>query len=371
MTVQVVDWLLPPWLLWSGLIVGVYLPSFVITSYVYNWRFVTESDPMFTSLLVVLGVYVWVSLAALRATPSVIERLIRRGALVDGQPSGGVGLVTRLLAVAKRRRHHGTINALIVGGGGMYALMWWEAKGRSGSLNPLWLPAMAREFSWPTSIAILGWVPVAATVCALVWQTRAMLRVMTSLTDESTVHLLVAHPDGAAGLRPLGDQLLRCLAIGAVPAAYTSVWAILLGSTNGKDPVLADLRDRWLLTYRLILVPLSAALLYPFAIRPTYATHRVMKRQARDIEVHADQLANRVDSVARGSLQKPDGDQVEKDWKELDAMRKLYSSVAPIPDWPFNRIGAARYLAALAPPVLSMTGVAEGVVKVVAKALGV
>ena len=367
---RLADAVSPRWLQVCGRAVGLYLPVFVVWGVVYDWGFVVDSDPMFISVLAVVSVVVWLALDALQDAPTAILRLHERGAVGrdDDEHCGSAQLVERCGRAVERARPSWTAGAAAFGALGMWSMMWWEANQRTGSRNPIWLSSMAGEFGWPSTLAILGWVPVGAVVAALFLHVYVVIRLVDGIARRSDLRVLVGHPDGAGGLKPLGDQLLKAMVIGAVPAAFASTWAVLLAADD-LGTTMQGLSDRWLLVYRIGLVPMFALLIYPVGVRPILAVRQVMKKRNRELAHSVDELAAQIHEQSVATIGESDPAQLEQGRKTVDGLRDLYSMLFPLPTWPFRRAGVVRFVAALTPPLLSLSGIGDGVVKVVSGGL--
>jgi len=75
------------------------------------------------------------------------------------------------------------------------------------------------------------------------------------------------HPDGAAGLRPLGDFFFRQAMLAGLPAAYVAFWIVL------QLPV----------EFSLILLPIFVLIEVAAFVWPMWSFHRVMVRQKRSL----------------------------------------------------------------------------------------
>ena len=161
------------------------------------------------------------------------------------------------------------------------------------------------------------------------------------------------HPDGAAGLRPLGDFYLRQAMLAGLPAAYVALWIVL------QHPV----------EFSLVLLPIFLFVEVAAFVWPMWAFHRVMARQKRSLVTQADEIARRISSAQAELRGTTDPAQV----KELDAQMtldlKLYEELEGLPTWPVSKQIRRRFalqnLILVAMPVLSLlVGSTTGVLEV-------
>lgn len=360
----------PAWLRIAGWAVSFYMPLLIAVGYVYDWDYIVDGDPMFLSVLVAVTVGLWLALDVLHDTPDALARLQQRDVLGRrDRDSDAVTPLTDWCTSATDRLTRGRrVIAAFLGFAGMWTLMWVDAVGNLDSWNPFWATSMAEEYGWPTTVVIMGWVFVGAVVGVLALHTAVVVRVFHRIAHCHTLEVLVGHPDGASGLRPLGDQLLKGMIIGALPAAFASTWSILLAADD-LGPTMQGLSDRWLLVFRWALVPLFALLIIP-VMWPIVLVRRRMRDRNRQMEVRADELALEINDRAIAAVTTADASELEEQRKALAGLRDLHQTLFPLPTWPFRRAGVVRFVAALAPPLLSLSGLGDAVVRVISGALG-
>ncbi len=395
--------LLPNWLRIAATAVGLYLPAFLIFGFVYDWDFIVGTgsgdvatdldagaDPMFLSVLLVAIVIVWLGLSALRAAPTALLRLTDRGAIVldesrleddsDQSPHEVEAssaehdddrLPMRLAIDWVDRPRYATLTRVTLAAGALaiYAAMWWEARQRTGSVNPVWVGTFADEFDWPSALAIVLWVPVGGIVLALLTRLFVMIHITNRVAYDRGLNVLVGHPDGAAGLKPLGDQLLRGLIIGAAPATWASIWAIVFAADDLSADMAAQ-SDRWLPILRFVFVPLFALLMYAIAIRPILHVRSRILSANRELYASVDRLSRTIHQEASAAVARIDVEGLATGQDRVESLQKLYEALFPLPTWPFDRSGVAKFAAALAPSVLSVTGLGDALVKIISDALG-
>jgi len=129
------------------------------------------------------------------------------------------------------------------------------------------------------------------------------------------------HPDGAAGLRPLGDFFFRQAMLASLPAAYLAFWMVL------QLPV----------EFSLILLPIFVFIEVAAFVWPMWSFHREMVRQKRSLVTQADEIARRISS-AQAELRRPTNPaQVKELNARLTLDLKLYEELEHLPTWPVSK----------------------------------
>lgn len=150
------------------------------------------------------------------------------------------------------------------------------------------------------------------------------------------------HPDGAAGLKPLGDFFFRQAMLTGMPAAYLALWIVL------QRPV----------AFTLILLPLFVLIEVAAFVWPMWAFHRVMVRQKRSLVTQADEIAHRISSTKVELRKSTNPDQVKELNARLTLDLKLYEELDNLPTWPVSKQTRRRFavqnLILVAIPVLGL-----------------
>jgi hypothetical protein len=146
-----------------------------------------------------------------------------------------------------------------------------------------------------------------------------------------TLEVTSAHPDGAAGLKPLGDYYLFQALILAFPAAYLAAWSLLmlLGIT--------DRYEHWLEPY-LALVALAVCLeLAAFAL-PLWSVHRVMSAQKRSRLAQVDQeLGATIANLHRRLEAELSPEERRQLTDQLEQRAARYRDAETMPTWPLDQ----------------------------------
>lgn len=153
-------------------------------------------------------------------------------------------------------------------------------------------------------------------------------RVWRQLPRRSTVFdLMPSHPDGAAGLSPVGRFCFRQSLVAGLPAAYLAVWWFLI-------PVLPPVYLRWRAPYLGFLAIAVAFEVLAFLL-PMRAIHQEMRRQSRTWSWQAARLIPRIRS-AQASLLAATSNQGDVS-TQLNALLDSYRDLRQTPTWPIDR----------------------------------
>lgn len=142
------------------------------------------------------------------------------------------------------------------------------------------------------------------------------------------------HPDGAGGLRPVGDFYLYQSLTASLPAIFLGVWVLLisLGGANrlwgGYRPYLGQYL--WLLPLAILFEVLAFVL-------PMSSIHGMMKSQKeKDILSRADRLSLAI-GAAKANLDDYDGEDWDAAKRQLDQLVERYQELEKTPTWPIDQ----------------------------------
>jgi len=135
------------------------------------------------------------------------------------------------------------------------------------------------------------------------------------------------HPDGAAGLKPIGDLYFFQAMVIAIPALYLALWWFII-PTMGRYTV-------WRGPYLgLLAVVLTVEVLAFFA--PLWSFHQEMQAQKSVLLNEADTLSGQMDAV-QAELPEAKTDQERTALKErLSSMTDRYWAIERMPTWPVD-----------------------------------
>ena len=192
-----------------------------------------------------------------------------------------------------------------------------------------------------------------------------LARVLKTLNIRYSVQ--PGHPDGASGLKPLGDFFFRQAMLAGLPAAYLAFWLAVLylflhlvqyfpDLVQYFPPRYIVLFDMYILL-ELLLLPIFLFIAVAAFVWPICAFHRVMVLQKRSLVTQADEIARRI-SGAQAELRRPSNpDQIKRLSARLALDLKLYEELEGLPTWPVSkricRWFALQNLILVALPVLS------------------
>ena len=151
------------------------------------------------------------------------------------------------------------------------------------------------------------------------------------------------HPDGAAGLRPLGDFFFRQAMLAGLPAAYVAFWLALLPYilvhpdfvTYSYPPSMVVFGKPILL--ELILLPIFLFIAAAAFVWPMWAFHRVMVSQKRVLVPQADEIARRISGI-QAELRRSTNSAPVKELKDRLAVDlKRFEELEGLPTWPVRK----------------------------------
>jgi hypothetical protein len=171
-----------------------------------------------------------------------------------------------------------------------------------------------------------------------------------SLTGRATVVPQQGHPDGAAGLRPLGTYYFSQAFLLAIPAGFLLAWTLLIPFWDGGRYL------DWRPWYQgLLALALALEALAFFA--PLFGVHQRMQRYKHDllgglagdyalqIEQLRRQLEGDLPAVERTNLR-----------ARLDELISAYRDIEQMPTWPIDRTIRTRFTVNYAVMSLPLVG---------------
>lgn len=141
--------------------------------------------------------------------------------------------------------------------------------------------------------------------------------------------LVPGHPDGAAGIKPMGSFYFRQSLVASLPAAYLAVWWFLIPAWPGYTT--------WRPVY-LSLLPFAIAFEVLAFFVPMRAIHQVMAVQRRLFIAEADRLTPRI-AAAQAAQAERAGTSGGSDeaGKSLAVLLERYQTLRQVPSWPVDR----------------------------------
>jgi len=140
--------------------------------------------------------------------------------------------------------------------------------------------------------------------------------------------VLPGHPDGAAGLKPLGDFFFHQALIAGLPAAYVAAWLALVP----HHPATAGTIALYLQLLPVFLLIEVAAFVWPM-----WCFHRAMLRQKRALAAKADEVWCRISGI-RAELEAFTN---RSEFRTLSSLLRLelehFDALEHLPTWPVSR----------------------------------
>lgn len=150
---------------------------------------------------------------------------------------------------------------------------------------------------------------------------------------ELRLRMIAGHPDGAAGLKPVGDFHLYQSLMASLPAIFLGVWLLLI-SLGGASRLLRAYRPY--LTGYLWLLALAMLFEILVFVLPMSSVHAIMKSQKQDVFLpEADRLSLAV-AAARSSVDQSAGGEEGAAKPDLAGLLERYQELENVPTWPVD-----------------------------------
>jgi hypothetical protein len=195
---------------------------------------------------------------------------------------------------------------------------------------------MRQWHSWSFGLAATDQILVvvaAATAAAWMGRMAAYGRLGGFITRRGLpLRVIPGHPDGAGGLKPVGDLFLYQSLTASLPAIFTAVW-ILLVSLGRANPALghyAPFLDQylWLLAFTIAFQALVFLL-------PMLSMHVIMLRQKAAFHAEADRLSRDIEA-ARTALNSENSNDDESAPTRISRLVERYQALETAPTWPID-----------------------------------
>jgi len=147
------------------------------------------------------------------------------------------------------------------------------------------------------------------------------------------LRVVPGHPDGAGGLRPIGDFYLYQSFVASLPATFVAVWVLLI-SLGGRNSVWRHYRP-YLYQYLWLL---ALAILFEVLVflLPLRSIHLIMKKQKEEVLLaEADRLSPLIEAAQaqREAEANEDGDTGQR---QLARLVQRYKDLEKTPTWPID-----------------------------------
>lgn len=151
--------------------------------------------------------------------------------------------------------------------------------------------------------------------------------------QELQLRVIPGHPDGAGGLKPIGDFHLYQSMTASLPAIFLAVWVLLisLGRANHLLGAYRSYLDQYLW-----LLPLAILFEILVFVLPMHSVHATMKFQKEHIFLaEADGLSPAI-AAARTSLDSQVSTELEAVRQRLAQLTEHYQELEKVPTWPVD-----------------------------------
>lgn len=147
------------------------------------------------------------------------------------------------------------------------------------------------------------------------------------------LRVIPGHPDGAGGLKPIGDFHLYQSLTASLPAVFLGVWVLLI-SLGGANRFLGAYREY--LDQYLWLLPIAMLFEILVFVVPMYSVHVIMKAQKeRYFVAEADRLTPEI-AAARARLDGRAGDEADVARQHLTRLTEQFQELEDAPTWPVD-----------------------------------
>jgi len=205
--------------------------------------------------------------------------------------------------------------------------------------SPPALLAASRSASWRVGLvaAYLAFLIIAGAVAGS-WLGRmaSYARVIGRALREKKVELRLVpgHPDGAVGLKPVGDFLLYQSLTASLPAIFLGTWLLLL-SLGDASRLLAG--DREYVTQYVWLLPLAMLFEILVFVGPMSSIHTAMRNQKQnEILPLADRLSRAIATDWDSLYDPANEEQNAARRQQATVFAEQYQELESIPTWPVD-----------------------------------
>jgi hypothetical protein len=164
------------------------------------------------------------------------------------------------------------------------------------------------------------------------------------------VQIMPGHPDGAAGLTPIGDLFLRQAVVMLLPAVYFVLGWTVMTVAKDSDSALFDQSiwqkayAEWAANFLSMFFAMMAVQLLGF-FAPMWLFHLEMKEQKSQQLVIADGLSSRITEVKARLAEEDDESQLTLLKDRLSEMVARHQEIESLPSWPVSIAVRRRFAA--------------------------
>jgi hypothetical protein len=203
--------------------------------------------------------------------------------------------------------------------------------------------------------AVLGF-----TLGLIAWRMLVVAWRLIALGRSYRLRLQIGHPDGCAGLRPVGDLCLWNALLLSVPAVFLGFW-LPLAPEFGYGTTYTGLHA----TLLAVLVGLAVVTF----VAPLWTIHLAMRRDAERIRAEVDEIGRTIDRLSRHLLKRADElspEDAKRMLSDLQAHQDVYKRHEHVPTWPIDTRIALKFSSAQVVPLLGLTGLSKPIIDLVA-----
>jgi hypothetical protein len=145
------------------------------------------------------------------------------------------------------------------------------------------------------------------------------------------------HPDGAAGMKPVGDFYSFQAALIAIPAFYLAFWWLAIGAVPAFQRY-----DYWRQPYLGMLAIVLCAQILGF-IAPLLSFHRIMKKQKHLLLDEADVIGQEMHDIRSRIPSVRNDKEINELQERLELLSSRYVDIETMPTWPVDKRTRRRF----------------------------
>lgn len=158
--------------------------------------------------------------------------------------------------------------------------------------------------------------------------------------------IILGHPDGAAGVTPIGELFLRQAAVMLLPAVYFAIgWAVMTVAKHSDAAIFENWKvifDEWASIFLLLFLVIMAVQLAGF-LAPMWLFHVDMVKQKREQLVVADRLSSRIAELKTRLADEDDESEMGILKERLSEMMARHDEIENLPSWPVGSVVRQRF----------------------------
>jgi hypothetical protein len=178
-------------------------------------------------------------------------------------------------------------------------------------------------------------------------------------SNDLSLRLSPGHPDGAAGLKPIGDLYLFGAGLVLLPAIFFAFWWLVMAGWSTPWPSAARFAAEWMNTYLVFLCIALAVQCFAFVL-PMLSFHEQMSAEKERFLAEADEIGCRVTELKATLVESLESKEIAQRNGEITRLTERAELLESLPEWPVDtsirRRFAVRNLLVLTPGLVGTVG---------------